>query len=169
MASLVSHSFLRSLYTAGPYLFTVLIILVARVPFQDAAAGPLIPIFSLIYTYYFRLHFPQAAGLVFIFLLGLLEDYLSGGYLGMTPLVLLLVAALFERRRNLFTQGTFVTETIIFVFFSLGVSLLYWLLTSFVEASLLPVMPFVIQGLVTALAFPFYVLVVSRLFRRYAR
>lgn len=169
MASLAGHSFLRSLYTVGPYLFTVLIILLARVPFQDAAAGPLIPIFGLIYTYYFRLHFPHAAGLAFIFLLGLLEDFLSGGYLGMTPLVLLLVAALFERHRNLFAQGTFVTETVTFVFFSLGVSLVYWLLTSFVEASFLPPMPFLIQGLVTALAFPFYVLVIARLFRRYAR
>ena len=151
-----------------PGLVTLLLILFLRVPFQDSDAGMFIPLFSLVFTYFFRLHFPKHAKLWFIFILGLLEDNLSGGYPGLTPLVLMLVSVLFERQRHFFLQGSFLSEIFIFAFFSLAVSLLYWLLTSFIEATLVPPGPFFVQGLMTALVFPFYVFVIGRLNKRFS-
>ena len=158
----------RTLANTVPAFLTLFLILFARVPFQDSNAGMFIPVFSLIFTYFFRLHFPDIARLWFIFGLGLLEDFLSGGYLGLTSLVLLMVSALFERQRHFFLQGSFVSEIFIFAFFSLGISLLYWLLTSFIEATLIPVLPFFVQGLMTALVFPLYVFVIGRINKRFS-
>jgi len=160
---------LRMLAGAGPGIFTLFLLLVFRVPFTDSDAGMYIPLFSLIFTYYFRLHFPQSGRLWFIFILGLLEDFLSGGYLGLTPFVLFLICALFERQRKVFLQGTFLAEIFIFLFFSLGISVLYWMLTSFIEARLVPGLPFFIQGLVTALVFPVYVFLIGRINKRFSR
>lgn len=158
----------RALGNTVPALLTLFLILFTRVPFQDSNAGIFIPVFSLIFTYFFRLHFPEIARLWLVFLLGLLEDYLSGGYLGLTSLVLLIVAALFERQRHFFLQGSFASEIFIFAFFSLGISLLYWLLTSFIEATFVPVLPFFVQGLMTALVFPLYVFIIGRINRRFS-
>jgi len=158
----------RTLANLVPALLTLFLILFMRVPFQDSNAGMFIPIFSLIFTYFFRLHFPEIARLWFIVILGLLEDFLSGGYLGLTSLVLLMVAALFERQRHFFLQGSVVSEIFIFAFFSLGISLLYWLLTSFIEATLVPALPFFVQGLMTALVFPLYVFVIGRINKRFS-
>ena len=126
-------------------------------------------LFSLIFTYYFRVHFPQSGRLWFIFILGLLEDFLSGGYLGLTTLILLLISALFERQRKIFLQGSFMAEIFIFLFFSLAVSVLYWILTSFIEAQFIPGLPFFIQGLITALVFPLYVFLIGRINKRFSR
>lgn len=168
MAFGLKGAVLRLLGNIAPALFTIFLILVLRVPFSDSDAGIYIPLFSLMFTFYFRLHFPRSARLWFIFMLGLLEDYLTGGYLGLTPLVLLLISALFERQRKIFLQGSFLTEIFIFLFFSLAVSVLYWTLTSFIEAQFIPGLPFFIQGLITALVFPLYVFLIGRINRRFA-
>lgn len=152
----------------SPGVFTLFLILLVRVPLDNSDAGMYLPIFSLAFTYYFRLHFPRSGRLWFIFLLGLLEDYLAGGYLGMTPLILLLVSALFERQRKIFLQGTFLSEIIIFTFFTLGISVVYWALTSLVEVEILRILPFLIQGLVTALVYPVYVFVIGRISKRFS-
>lgn len=152
----------------SPGIFTIFLILFVRVPFEDSDAGMYIPIFSLTFTYYFRLHFPRSGRLWFIFLLGLLEDYLAGGYLGLTPLVLLMVAAIFERQRKIFLQGTFLTEIIIFTFFSMAFSVVYWSVASFVEIEFLRILPFFVQGLITALVYPIYVFLVGRISKRFS-
>ena len=166
MARSMQRGFLGALANASPVLFTIFLILFIRVPFEDSDAGMFIPIFSLIFTYYFRLHYPQYARLWLIFLLGLLEDFLGGGYLGLTSLILILVSALFERQRNVFLQGSFLTEIIIFTLFSLAFSVVYWLLTSFIVAEFLPGLPFFFQGLMTALVFPIYVFLIGRINKR---
>lgn len=158
----------RVVGSIAPGVFTLFLIMVVRVPLDDSDAGMYLPIFSLAFTYYFRLHFPRSGRLWFIFLLGLLEDYLAGGYLGMTPLILLLVSALFERQRKIFLQGTFLTEIIIFTFFTGGISVVYWALTSLVEAEFLRILPFLVQGLMTALAYPVYVFLIGRLSKRFS-
>ena len=169
MANALQRTLRNRLYSLGPFALTVFFIIFSRVPFQSGDSGMFIPIFSLIYTYYFRLHFPQTLRLWVIFLIGILEDYISGGILGLTPLILLMISALFERYRKIFLQGSFTTDCILFAFFSLGISLLYWLLTSFVEAQFFPVLPFFVQGAITALAFPIYVVVIGRLYHKFAR
>ncbi|MEE8259198.1 MAG: rod shape-determining protein MreD [Sphingomonadales bacterium] len=166
MAKGLQKGLMGSLANASPAIFTIFLILFIRVPFEDSDAGMFIPTFSLVFTYYFRLHFPQYARLWLIFLLGLLEDFLGGGYLGLTSLILLLVSALFERRRNIFLQGSFLTEIFIFTFFSLAISVVYWILASFIMAELLPGLPFFFQGLMTALVFPLYVFLIGRINKR---
>lgn len=163
----LKRGILRMLTGAVPALFTIFLIIITRVPFEDSEAGMFIPIFGLIFTYYFCLYHPRYAKLWLIFLLGLLEDFLSGGYLGLTSLLLLLVAALFERQRKIFLQGSYLAGIFIFIFFSLAFSVLYWLLTSFIEAQFLPGLPFFIQGLITALVYPVYVFVIGRINRRF--
>ncbi|MHA1544102.1 MAG: rod shape-determining protein MreD [Alphaproteobacteria bacterium] len=152
----------------SPGIFTIFLILFIRVPFEDSDAGMYIPIFSLAFTYYFRLHYPRSGRLWFIFLLGLLEDYLSGGYLGLTPLVLLMVAAIFERQGKVFLQGTFLSEIIIFTFFSMAFSVVYWSVASFIEVEFLRILPFFTQGFITALVYPIYVFLVGRISKRFS-
>lgn len=151
-----------------PGVFTLFLILALRVPFSDSDAGIFIPLFGLCFTYFFRLHFPRSGRLWFIFVLGLLEDYLGGGTLGLTSLILLLVCALFERQRKVFIQGTFVSEIIIFTFFSLGISVLYWLLASLIKSEFLGILPFLVQGLVTAAVYPLYVFLIGRINKRFS-
>ncbi len=158
----------RILGNITPGILTIFLILLARVPFADSEAGMYVPLFSLTFTYFFRLHFPRSGRLWFIFALGILEDFLSGGFLGLTPLVLLLVAALFERQRRIFLQGTFPTEIVIFSFFSLGFAVFYWLIASIVEFQVLRILPFIIQALVTALVYPIYVFLVVRVSKRFS-
>jgi len=167
MAAALKSAVIRGAGAALPALFTLILILLARVPFQDSGAGPFVPLFSLMFAFHFRLYFPASAPLWLLFAFGLLEDFLAGGTLGLTSFLLLLVAALFERKRVLFAQGSFVSEIFTFAVFSLAFALVYWLVAGFVEARLLPPVPFFLLAAATAFAFPVYVGVFTRLFRQY--
>ncbi|HXV74516.1 MAG TPA: rod shape-determining protein MreD [Sphingomonadales bacterium] len=167
MAAAMKAAEVRGLTGAAPAAFTLLVILLSRVPFQDSALGPLLPLFGLMFAYHFRLYFPNAAPLWLLFAFGLIEDFLSGGALGLTSLLLLVVAGLFERKRVLFASASFGTEIVTFAVFSLAFAGAYWLVAGFVEGRLLPPVPFLVQAAATAVAFPAYVWTFTRLFRQY--
>ena len=168
MAGGFQRGFGRYFGAITPGLFTVFLILAFRVPFSNSDAAIFIPLFSLCFTYFFRLHYPRSGRLWFIFVIGLLEDYLSGGALGLTPLILLMVSALFERQRKVFIQGTFLSEIFIFTFFSLGISVLYWALASAFNGEFLKILPFFVQGLMTAVVYPLYVFLIGRINKRFS-
>jgi len=67
-----------------------------------------------------------------------------------------------------FLQGTFLTEIIIFIFFSLAFSGVYWGVASFIEIEFLRILPFFMQGLITALVYPIYVFLVGRISKRFS-
>ena len=157
----------RGAGNALPALFMLLVILLARVPFHDSGAGPFVPLFSLIFAYHFRLHYPPAAPLWLLFGFGLLEDFLAGGALGLTSLLLLLVAALLERKRALFAPTSLLMDVFTFAVFAFAFAFAYWLVAGFVEARLLPGIPFLVLATATAAAYPAFVWMFRRLFRRY--
>jgi len=168
MAGTFQKALPRFAGSISPGLLTIFLILITRIPFTASDAGIYIPLFSLTFTYYFRLHFPRSGRLWFIFILGLLEDFLSGGFLGLTPLLLLAVAAIFERQRKIFLQGTFASEMVIFLFFSLAFSILFWASASLIQLQFLRILPFIIQGLVTALAYPIHIFLIGRVSKRFS-
>jgi rod shape-determining protein MreD len=168
MATTLRAGSVRGFSAALPAAFTLLLVLLARVPFHDSGIGPYVPLFSLMFAYHFRLNFPNTAPLWLLFAFGLLEDFLSGGALGLTSLLLLLVAALFERQRALFAQVSFLSEILTFAVFCLAFALAYWLVAGFVEGRILPVVPFLALAGATAVGFPLYVGVFRRLFRQFS-
>lgn len=164
----LQRTFPRLVGNISPAVLTVFLVLLVRVPLENSDAGMYVPLFGLTFTYYFRLHFPRSGRLWFIFLLGLLEDYLAGGYLGMTPLVLLMVSAIFERQRKVFLQGSFLAEIVIFTFFALAFAVVYWALISLLEMEIRRIFPFLIEGLVTALVYPVYVFLIGKISKRFS-
>jgi rod shape-determining protein MreD len=93
----------RVLPAASLFVAAVLSILPMHIPGYVA----LVPAFSLMATYHWTVYRPDLLPATALFAVGLFEDLLAGGPLGVTPLVLLLARALVLRRRRWFVGRPF--------------------------------------------------------------
>lgn len=162
MAAITTAAPVRGLTVVVPALLTLFMLFVLRIALSYSTLGALVPLFGLMFVCHFRLYFPNTAPLFFIFGIGLVEDFLATGVLGLTSFLLVLLAVLFEKKHALFRTPSFLREVLVFVLFSFGFNLSYWAVASYTEQAALPVMPFFIQAAVTALVFPVYVFLIAR-------
>lgn len=162
MAPVMTATSVRGFAVVAPALLTLLTLLFLRIALSYSTLGAMVPLLGLMFTCHFRLYFPKTAPLFFLFTLGLLEDFLTSGVLGLTSFLLVLLAALFEKKHALFRSPSFLREILIFAVFSFGFNFIYWAVAGYIEETLLPVVPFLIQATVTAVTFPVYVWLITR-------
>ena len=156
---------LRILRTLLPGLVTLLAVLVAVLPLGISFAAVVTPFLSLMAVYYWSIYRPDLLPPAAVFAIGVLQDILTGGPVGLLALVLLLVQALaVSQRRILLGQG-FTVEWAGLLLVTAGAGLVSWLLASVYYLALVPPLPFVVQALITAALYPLG----SWLFTRVAR
>ena len=73
----------------SPFAFTVLLLIVGLVPWRLPYLPPIGISLVLVSVYYWAVHRPAALPAPAVFVLGLMADLLSGGFLGVNALVLL--------------------------------------------------------------------------------
>ena len=115
----------RSLF---PFALTLLLVMVAMVPLRVPELSPIVPSLGIIGVYYWAVYRPDLMPGWAVFLLGLIQDLLGGGPIGIYALVFLLLITLVGAQRRFLATGSFVFVWAIFLPVAATAFLLIWLL-----------------------------------------
>ncbi|AWK89036.1 rod shape-determining protein MreD [Azospirillum thermophilum] len=138
----------------APFAVTVMLMLLGMVPVPIPGYTPVAPMLTVISVYYWTIHRPDLMRPGVAFLIGLLQDLLTGGPLGVNALLLVVTQWVVLNQRRVFLSSTFLLLWVGFAMVMLGICFLQWLAFSALNATLLPFNTVLFQGLLTMAIFP---------------
>ena len=151
----------------APIAVTVMLLLVGMVPLQIPSYTTVAPALTLMSVYYWAIHRPDLLRLGAVFGIGLLQDLLSGGPLGLNALTLVCVHWTVLTQRRFFLANTFALLWFGFAFIVLGAALLQWAAVCALSATLLPFDAPLFQALLTLALFPVFAWLFIRVHRAF--
>ncbi len=131
--------------------------------FEGMAPTPLIP---LVVVYFWSLYSPRHLPAASIFLIGLAQDLLSGGPLGLWPAVYLAVQYVAMSQQSYFVGREVHVVWMGFAVAAASVSIILWLFMSLLSSTLLPLGGLAFQMLTTIAVYPVFAIVFGKLHRR---
>jgi len=138
----------------APFAVTVMLVLLGLVPLPIPAYAPVAPFLTAVAVYYWAIHRPDLMRPSTAFLIGLLQDLLTGGPLGVNALVLVVVHWAVINQRRVLLVSTFALMWVGFAMVMLGAACVQWLAFSALNATVLPFNPALFQALLTMAMFP---------------
>lgn len=113
-----------------PIVSIFIFILLMQVQYKIKLVDGLFPFLSLAAVYYWCIFKPHLVPVSAVFFLGLLQDLLSGGPLGMTPLLLILVRIAVIRQGMRLLEREFLFSWLVFFVLALVFGLSNWSISS---------------------------------------
>jgi len=120
----------RSFRGALPFISTLVLVLLMQLQYRIFFLDNILPFLSLAGVYYWCIFKPRLMPVSAVFLLGLLQDILSGGPLGMMALLLILVRIFVVRQGSRLLEREFLFNWLVFIFVVLVFGLLTWIIAS---------------------------------------
>lgn len=151
----------------APFAVTVMLVLVGMVPLHIPAFTQVAPALTLMAVYYWAIHRPDLLRPSAVFVIGLLEDLLSGAPLGMNALVLVSAYWVVLSQRRFFLASTFALMWFGFAIIALGAALMQWGVLSTYYATVLPMEAGFFQALLTVVLFPLFAWLFIRIHRAF--
>jgi rod shape-determining protein MreD len=145
-----------------PIATTILAALLSIEPLHLDGYAALTPTFTLMATYHWTIYRPDLLPAPLLFLIGTMQDLLSGGLPGETPVTLLLARAIVLPKRQYFVDRPFPFIWAGFALLTAGAMLCSWALHSLLSGELLNLRAPVLRAVLTILSFPIASLVLGR-------
>ncbi len=137
-----------------PFALTVLLIVFGMVPLGIPNFAPIMPALGVIAVFFWLVYRPDLMPAWAVFLVGLIQDLLGGGALGVGVFVLLVVYAALAGQRRYIAQASFLLVWLAFVPVAAGAFVLTWLFNSLIADALLAPGPAAFQYLSTVAFYP---------------
>lgn len=144
----------RALLAAGPSAFAVLLVLAASLPWGLPYFALLCPMVGLIAVYYWTVHWPDLMPAPGAFVIGLVNDLISGGPLGLNAFVLTLAQSVTLANRRVLAGESFLLVWFGFAAIALGAGAALWLGASLFWTTLLSPRALLAQLAVTIAVYP---------------
>lgn len=161
-----AENLLRMFKSASPTLIGVFGVILLALPlrlFEGLVPTPIIP---LVVVYFWTIYGPDIMPSVSVFLIGLAQDLLTGGPLGLWAGVYLVVQLIVLSQRAYFAGREQKVVWLGFAMAAIAAGLLVWLIKSLMSGALLPVSGIVVQLAVTAAIYPVFAMVFGEFHRR---
>ncbi|MCB9947273.1 MAG: rod shape-determining protein MreD [Rhodospirillaceae bacterium] len=140
--------------SSAPAAVTVVFVLLGVTPLQIPLYGPVASVLPLIALYYWVIHRPDLLPFSIVFLVGILQDLLTGAPVGVNALVYLVTSWLILTQRRTLAAMPFLILWWAFAMVALLAGLLEWAVYSAIYAEIMPVRPAAYRVLVTASVYP---------------
>jgi len=144
----------RGLRGLCPFVLTIGLVLISVLPIPLPGIGPITPALTLMAVYYWSVYRPDLLPIAATFIVGVVQDTLSGAPLGMTSLVLLSVQGVVMAQYRFFSGRTFMIEWWGFLVIAPAAITATYLLATIYSGTLLPVRPFGFQLMLTVALYP---------------
>ncbi len=140
---------------AVPFAATLALLVLSMLPWPVPGAAPVSPLPALAAVYYWSVHRPELMPPLAVFGLGLAQDLIGGGPVGLNALVLLLVRGMIvgQARRH-FARGPFVVDWWGFAVAAGASGALSWVLASLYHGTLVWPKPLLVQYLLNICLYP---------------
>jgi len=161
-----AENLLRLLKAAAPTLLGLFGVIILALPirlFEGAVPTPIIP---LVVVFFWSIYGPDYLPPLSVFFIGLLQDLLTGGPIGLWAAVYLVAQFIALSQRPYFLGREQKVVWIGFVLAAAGSSLILWLVMSLMSGVLLPVRALLFQMLATVMIYPVFAAAFSELHRR---
>ncbi|MDD3445151.1 MAG: rod shape-determining protein MreD [Zavarzinia sp.] len=145
---------LASLVLLVPPLVGLVCVLLGVAPSGISGIDAAGPALTLMLVYFWTIFQPALLPPPAVFIIGLLQDTLSGAPIGLGTLILLAVQQFVARERRVFTARTFGIAWFGFGIVAVLATVAGWLLGSVHAAQLLEARPFVMQALLSITLYP---------------
>lgn len=132
------------------FVFLLLHLIVLPVPHADVMK----PQFLLMGIYYWAIYRPTAVSTPFCFLLGFVTDILTGAIPGLHALLFVILQWIIRDQRRFLMGQPYVALWAVFGVVAFAAAFMQWALMSLSAMAWIPVMPVLINSVVSALAFP---------------
>ena len=152
-----------------PFLLALLLMIAGVVPLQLPGLAPIVPAWGLMAVYYWVFHRPDLLPPWTIFLLGLIQDLLSGGHLGVNAFVLLVAYAGIGSLRRFMADAPSGVIWANFLLIAAGAFFLSWCLNCLIAGRLIDPTPALLQCLTTVAFYPVLAWVLARAQRAVVR
>ncbi len=137
-----------------PFALTLILVVVGVVPLHITGLARVAPLLPLVAVYHWAIYRPRLLPAFAVFLIGLLQDPVSGTPIGVNALVFVGVYGIVLSQRRFFAGKSFAVVWLGFAVIAAGASLLSWILVSALNAALVAPRAVVFQYLVTLGVFP---------------
>jgi len=137
-----------------PVATTVLAMLLSIQTMPIPGYAPVTPAFTLMAAYHWTIYRPDLLPSLALFIIGTIQDLLSGGLTGVTALLLLLARAIVSGNRQHFVNRPFPFVWAGFTLLTGGAMLFLWALHSLLAAELLDFRGTVFRAVLTISVFP---------------
>lgn len=150
-----TQNFVVSVFrSVSPFAVVVFLLLVTRVPFRASDMSMYVPLISLSFAFYFTLHRPGYVPIWTLFLLGIVDDFLGGGVVGLTSLILVSVPALLLDQRRFFKNRAFVVTWAGFALVCVAASSIIWIVATIRVGAPISPLPAFVQMAMTLMSYP---------------
>lgn len=161
-----AENLIRLFKAAAPTLLGLAGVIILALPirlFEGWAPTPLIP---LVVVFFWSIYGPDYMPPFSVFCIGLLQDLLTGGPLGLWAVVYLVTQYIVLSQRPYFLGREQKVVWIGFALAAAGASVILWLVMSLMSGVLLPVRGLAAQMAATVLIYPAFGIVFRQLHRR---
>jgi len=161
-----AENLLRLLKAAAPTLLGIFGVIILALPvrlFEGFVPTPIIP---LVVVFFWSIYDPDLMPSVSVFFIGLLQDLLTGGPLGLWAAVYLVTQYIVLSQRAYFLGREQKVVWLGFAMAALGASMILWLVMSLMAGLMLPVRGLLYQMFATVMIYPFFGAAFGQLHRR---
>lgn len=137
-----------------PFVLTLVMVLLGAVPTRIPGFQAIAPSLPLIAVFYWAVYRPDLMPAFAAFVIGLLQDVMSGVPLGVTAVTLVVLHAVLSRQSQHFTGQPFVLVWLGFTVAATASLMLVWLLTCLYYGVMVMPRPVLFQALTTIGLFP---------------
>lgn len=113
-----------------PFLLALTLVIVNLIPLHLTGYAAISPDLALMAVYYWALHRPSLMPAIAVFIIGLFQDFLSGGPIGLSAGTLILVFAVAVSQARFFYGKSFLVVWWGFMMVSVGVATIQWIAVS---------------------------------------
>lgn len=139
-----------------PFLLTLVLVILNLVPLHLPGYAAISPTFALMAVYYWALHRPSLLPSGAVFIIGLLQDFLSGGPIGQNAAILILVYFVAVSQARFFYGKSFFVVWWGFMMVSLGAALLEWLIVCLFTTAIVDPEPAFYECAMNIAAYPLF-------------
>lgn len=150
-----------------PFAVTVLMMLLAMAPTQVPGLAALAPPLTLMAVFYWAIHRPDLLRPIVVFLIGLLQDLLSGMPLGLSALVFTLAYWAVLTQRRFFLGNSFLLLWWGFGMVAFAAAAVQWIVYSLSFVTVLTVRPVLFQAVLAIAIFPLPAWLLMRIHRAF--
>lgn len=148
------HRLDRAARHVAPFVITVMLVILNAIPLPVPDYRSIVPLIPLMAIYYWALYRPDLMPIGAVFLVGILEDVLTGAPLGLNALLFLLVHSLIRSRRRMIAGKGFVVVWVAFMLVVLGAGIISWLVASLLYDAPIRLEPAATQLMLTLALYP---------------
>ena len=139
-----------------PFLVSLALVMLNLMPLHLPGYAAISPNFALMAIYYWALHRPSLLPSGAVFVIGLLQDILSGGPVGKNATILIIVYIIAVSQARFFYGKSFLVVWWGFLIVSLGVAAMEWFVATVFAASLLALEPALYECAMNVAAYPIF-------------